>query len=194
MFDALFNYIENYAKSNLSADDKKLIEQTFKLRKLRKRQYYLQAGDINKQIGFVLKGAFRMYSVDDRGHEHIVRFSLENWWVADYESYMLQTPSKYNIDAVEDAEILIISNTQREELQTQIPAFADMIKELDKRANIATQNRVHAAISLTAEERFNNLQNTYPYFLQRFPQSMIASYLGISPETLSRIRKASVGR
>lgn len=192
MYEALYHYIENYSSLQLNDDEKALIRDSFKHKCLRKKQYYLQEGDVNKYIGFVIKGAFRMYSVDGKGHEHIVRFSLENWWVGDYESYTLQIPSKYNVDAVEDAELLIISNTQSEELQSKVPAFAGMIRELDKRANIATQNRVHAAISLTAEERYQHLQETYPGFLQRFPQNMIASYLGISPETLSRIRKSSV--
>ncbi|MDT3403569.1 Crp/Fnr family transcriptional regulator [Mucilaginibacter terrae] len=192
MYEALYHYIENYSSLTLNNDDRALIRDSFKHKRLRKKQYYLQEGDVNKYIGFVIKGALRMYSVDSKGHEHIVRFSLENWWVGDYESYMMLTPSKFNIDAVEDAELLMISNTQSEELQGKVPAFAGMIRELDKRANIATQNRVHAAISLTAEERYQQLQETYPGFLQRFPQNMIASYLGISPETLSRIRKSSV--
>lgn len=192
MFEPLYKYIENYSSLTLSDDEKQLIHDAFKHKRLRKKQYYLQEGDVSKNIGFVVKGALRMYSVDSKGHEHIVRFSLENWWVGDYESYMMLTPSKFNIDAVEDAELLMVSNPQSQELQAQIPAFAGMIRELDKRANIATQNRVHAAISLTAEERFQHLQETYPGFLQRFPQNMIASYLGISPETLSRIRKNSI--
>jgi len=192
MFEPLYNYIENYSSLTLTNDEKKLIHDAFKHKRLRKRQYYLQEGDINKHIGFVIKGALRMYSVDSKGHEYILRFSLENWWVGDYESYMMLTPTRFNIEAVEDSELLMITNAQMQELQAKIPAVAEMVKELDKRASIATQNRVHAAISLTAEERYQNLQETYPGFLQRFPQNMIASYLGISPETLSRIRRNSM--
>jgi CRP-like cAMP-binding protein len=169
-----------------------LIQENFKLKKLRKKQYYLQEGDVSKYIGFLIKGAMRMYSVDQKGHEHIVRFGVENWWMGDYESFNMLTPTKYNVDAVEDSELLMISNPQIQHLTDQIPAVAEMIKMLDRRANIATQNRIHAAISLTAEERYQHLQDAYPAFIQRFPQNMIASYLGISPETLSRIRKHSM--
>ncbi|CAM3710690.1 Crp/Fnr family transcriptional regulator [Mucilaginibacter galii] len=192
MFEPLYLYIENYSSLTLTQPEKELISHTFKLKRLRKKQYYLQEGDISKYIGFLIKGAMRMYSVDHKGHEHIIRFGVENWWMGDYESYNMNTPSRYNIDAVEDSELLAISGHQMQELMAKIPAVNAMIKLLDRRSNIAVQNRVHAAISLTAEERYQNLQETYPAFLQRFPQNMIASYLGISPETLSRIRKHSM--
>ena len=192
MFEPLFKYIEEYSSLTLSDKDKHLMQETFKYKKLRKKQYYLQEGDVSKYIGFLIKGAMRMYSVDQKGHEHIVRFGVENWWMGDYESNNLNTPSKFYIDAVEDSELLTITNAQIQELITNIPAFDEMIRMLDRRANIATQNRIHAAISLTAEERYQHLQNAYPAFIQRFPQGMVASYLGISPETLSRIRKHSI--
>jgi CRP-like cAMP-binding protein len=192
MFEPLYLYIEDYSSLTLTDEDKKLIRETFKLKRVRKKQYYLQEGDVSKYIGFLIKGAMRMYSVDTKGHEHIVRFGLENWWMGDYESFNMLTPSKYNIDAVEDSELLIITYPQMQELIANVTPVAQMVKQLDRRANIATQNRIHAAISLTAEERYQHLQETYPAFNQRFPQNMIASYLGISPETLSRIRKHSI--
>lgn len=192
MFDPLYRYIEDYSSLTLFDEEKSLIQDAFKLKRLRKKQYYLQEGNISKYIGFLIKGAMRMYSVDQKGHEHIVRFGVENWWMGDYESFNMLTPTRFNVDAVEDSELLIISNMQIQELIIKIPAVAEMVKVLDRRANIATQNRIHAAISLTAEERYQHLQDTYPGFIQRFPQNMIASYLGISPETLSRIRKHSI--
>jgi CRP-like cAMP-binding protein len=192
MFEPLYLYIENYSSLTLTPAEKELISHTFKLKRLRKKQYYLQEGDVSKYVGFLIKGAMRMYSVDHKGHEHIIRFGVENWWMGDYESYNLHTPSRYNIDAVEDSELLTISGNQMQELVAEVPAVDAMIKLLDQRSNIAGQNRVHTAISLTAEERYQHLQETYPAFIQRFPQNMIASYLGISPETLSRIRKHTI--
>lgn len=192
MFNPLYRYIEDYSSLTLSDEEKNLIQDTFKLKRLRKKQYYLQEGDVSKYIGFLIKGAMRMYSVDHKGHEHIVRFGVENWWMGDYESFNMLTPTRFNVDAVEDSELLIVSNMQMQELIAKIPAVAETVKVLDRRSNIATQNRIHAAISLTAEERYRHLQDTYPGFIQRFPQNMIASYLGISPETLSRIRKHSI--
>jgi CRP-like cAMP-binding protein len=192
MLNPLYRYIEDYSSLMLTDEEKLLIQETFKVKRLRKKQYYLQEGDVSKYIGFITKGAMRMYSVDQKGHEHILGFGLENWWMGDYESFSMLTPSRYNIDAVEDSELLLITNTQMQELLDKVPAMAEMVKLLDRRRNIATQNRIHAAISLTAEERYRDLQETYPAFTQRFPQNMIASYLGISPETLSRIRKHSI--
>lgn len=192
MFNPLYRYIEDYSSLTLSDEEKNLIQDTFKLKRLRKKHYYLQEGDVSKYIGFLIKGAMRMYSVDHKGHEHIVRFGVENWWMGDYESFNMLTPTRFNVDAVEDSELLIVSNMQMQELIAKIPAVAETVKVLDRRSNIATQNRIHAAISLTAEERYQHLQDTYPGFIQRFPQNMIASYLGISPETLSRIRKHSI--
>lgn len=133
----------------------------------------------------------RQYSVDDNGNEHIVRLCMENWWIVDYESFVMLTPSKYNIDAVEDSEVLLITKELIFDLKVKIPAIAKMIETMDQRNFIASQRRVHAAISYSAEQRYNELLSTYPAMFQRFPQNMIASYLGITPETLSRIRKVS---
>lgn len=130
-----------------------------------------------------------MYSVDEKGHEHILRFALESWWVGDHESFNLLVPSRYNIEMLEDTDMLIITNEHIQELRTKMRVLDLAMKDIDKKASIATQNRIHAAISMTAEERYDDLAKKYPLFLQRFPQNMIASYLGISPETLSRIRK-----
>jgi len=161
---------------------------------LRKRQYLLQAGDVCKYLAFLVKGSSRMFSVDDKGHEHIIRFGLETWWLADPESSISLTPSRYNIEMLEDSELLVISIPDAYELRDQTEFFGRTIKAMDKQASMATQKRIHAAISMTAEERYDELANTYPQFLQRFPQSMIASYLGLSPERLSRIRKNAMSK
>lgn len=194
MIETLFQYFENKSGLQLSDDEKSLIEAKFKVKKLRKKQYLQQEGDVVKYMCFVIKGAARMFSVDEKGHEHILRFGIEGWWLGDYESYMLQTPTKYHVEMVEDAELLMVSKENIQQLIATVPAVAETIKAIDKQNFIATQNRIHAAISLTAEDRFETLTKTYPDFLQRFPQGMIASYLGISPETLSRLKKNMVYR
>ena len=194
MFDPLYQYIELKSGLLLTDEEKKLIAEKFRFKKLRKKQYLAQEGDICKQMAFMIKGAARMYSVDEKGHEHILRFGLEGWWLGDYESYMLQIPTKFHIEMLEPAELLMVAKDHMQELIEQVPAVAQTIKVIDKQSAIATQHRVHAAISLTAEERYESLMNTNPAFLQRFPQIMIASYLGISAETLSRIKKKMVYR
>lgn len=173
----------------LSEDDKQVFIAHLKPKKLRKRQYFLQEGDVCKYTGFIVKGSARTFIVDEKGHEHILKLSVENWWLADFESFYHLTPSRYNIEALEDLEVLQVTNAQVEEFFTPIPAFTAMQEVIKQNYAIANQNRVQAAISYTAEERYEDLISNYPHFLKRFPQNMIASYLGISPETLSRIRK-----
>lgn len=194
MLENLLLYFEKKSGLKLSDDEKKLIAERFKVKKLRRKQYLQQEGDIIKYMCFVVKGAARMFSVDEKGHEHILRFGIEEWWLGDYESYMLQTPTKFHVEMLEDSDLLVVTKENIQQLIAQVPAVAETIKAIDKQNFIATQNRIHAAISLTAEERFETLMKTYPDFLQRFPQGMIASYLGISPETLSRLKKNIVYR
>jgi len=188
----LFNYIESKSLLRLSDEEKQLVQEAFKVKHLRKRQYLLQEGDVCKYMAFIVKGSGRMYSVKESGQETIIRLAIESWWLGDYESYNLQTPSRYNIEMVEDAEVLLISQENLHEISTKIDAIDLMIKEIDRKGTIATQRRVHSAISLGAEDRYDLLNKSYPEFIRRFPQSMIASYLGISPETLSRIRKSQL--
>jgi CRP-like cAMP-binding protein len=190
-FKSLFDYIERKSSVKLSEAERDLISMKLKPKKLRKRQYFLQEGDVCKYMGFIVKGATRLFAVDDKGHEHILHFGLEDWWVGDYESFYLLTPSKYNVEALEDVDMILVTNEQLQELDRTTPAIAAMLDSLNKGAAIANNKRMHAAISFTAEERYADLARTYPHFFQRFPQNMIASYLGISPETLSRIRKVA---
>jgi len=187
--ELLFQYIESKSGLILNEVERRSVQAAFKLKHLRKRQYLLQEGDVCKYMAFIVKGAGRMYAVDANGQEHIIRFAIESWWLGDYESYNLQTSSLYNIEMTEDADVLLVTHAQMQELASAVHAVDLMIKEIDKKGAIATQKRIHSAISLSAEERYDTLSKSYPEFLKRFPQSMIASYLGISPETLSRIRK-----
>jgi CRP-like cAMP-binding protein len=188
-FDLFFDYVQKLSGEMLSEDDKLVFKAHLKPRKLRKRQYFLQEGDVCKYTGFIVKGSARTFSVDEKGHEHILKLSVENWWLADFESYYQLTPSRYNIEALEDLEVLQVTNAEVEKFFKPIPAFSAMVEVMKQNNAIANQKRVQAAISYTAEERYEDLIKNYPHFLQRFPLNMIASYLGLSPETLSRLRK-----
>jgi len=194
MYDILLTYISQRSVTPITAEQAALIRDAFKPKKLRKKQYLLQEGDVCKYLSFMVKGAMRQYSIDEKGNEHIVRFGIEQWWMADRESFEMQTPTRYNIDAWEDTELLQLSRPLYLSLLDAVPAVKEMTQELDKRGSIAAQKRIQAVISYTAEERYLDLMKTHPYFLQRFPQHMIASYLGISAETLSRIRKQALSR
>ena len=176
----------------LSADEKQVFMTHFKPKKLRKRQYFLQEGDVCKYTGFIVKGSARTFTVDERGHEHILKLSIENWWLVDFESFYQLTPSRFNIEALEDMELLQITNAQVEEFIKPIPAFLAMQNVISQNYTIANQKRMQSGFSYSAEERYEELIRDYPHFLQRFPQNLIASYLGLSPETLSRIKKNSL--
>lgn len=196
MFDILHNYILTKTNNKHPLSEKELawIQSVFVPKKLRKKHYLLQEGEINKFHCFVCKGCLRMYRVDEKGQEHIFQFAIENWWTGDRESMISGNPSKYNIEALEDSELMMITRADMDEITEKIPAIKLMVQNIQQNNVIATQNRIHAAISYTAEEKYLNFVKTYPDIIQRVPQQMIASYLGITRETLSRIRKQSIGK
>lgn len=189
MNEALRDYINKYASVEISDDDFDVIRNKFIAKRFRKNQYLLQEGEVCKHAAFIVKGAFRQYTIDGKGIEHIVNLCTENWWVGDRESFTNLTPSNYNIDAVEDADVLLLSKENFQELIRTVPVFVAVLSTMDYHNQIAAQKRINAAISFSAEERYLDLLATNPALLQRFPQTMIASVLGVSPETLSRIRK-----
>ena len=192
MYESLIKYINSYATTPLTDSEIELIKNTFVPKKIRKRQYLLQEGEVCKYAAFIVKGAMRQYSVDDKGAEHIVRLLIENWWASDRESYVMLTPSVYNIDAWEDTDVLLVTKADFLNRISSIPAISEMARKLDENYAIASQKRLNTIISLPAEQRYSDFTKTYPEFLQRFPQHIIASYLGITKETLSRIRNHAV--
>jgi CRP-like cAMP-binding protein len=187
MFDSLLSYIKNHSVTQLTESDIEVIQDTFVPKKLRKRQYFLQEGEVCKYGAFIVNGAMRQYTVDDKGVEHIVRLSIENGWASDRESYIRLTPSVYNIDAWEDSTLLLITRFLYIERLSNIAAVNEMVKRYDEDFAFTFQKRV-SSMFLSAEERYAELIKTNPEFLQRFPQHIIASYLGITKETLSRVR------
>jgi len=189
MHKNLLAYIRQYATLPLTSDEEALIAAAFKPKKLRKKQYFLEEGNVCKYVGFIVKGAMRQYSVDDKGVEHIVQLYIENYWASDRESAVMLTPSRYNIDAWEDTELLIATVADMLDLIEKVPSFGQMTRLMDQRSFIVSQRRLNSAISNTAEKRYEEFAANHPQFIQRFPQHLIASFLGITKETLSRIRK-----
>jgi CRP-like cAMP-binding protein len=192
MHDSLIKYINSYISTPLTETQIELIEDTFVPKRIRKKQYFLQEGEVCKYAAFIVKGAMRQYSIDDKGVEHIVHLYIENWWACDRESFIMLTPSIYNIDAWEDTDVLLMTKADYVNLSKSIPAMIEMSRNLDDRNYIATQKRLNSTISFSAEKRYEDFVSYYPELVQRFPQHIIASYLGITKETLSRIRKQAV--
>jgi len=188
MQQIIIPYINKHNIEPLTKEEELLVVSSFQYKKIRKKQYFLQEGEVCKYAGFIIKGAMRMYSVDENGIEHILHLFTENYWATDRESSIMLTPSRYNIDAWEDTELLIISRVEMLELMEKIPALVRMMQKLDERNAIASHRRLNSSISNNAEERYKEFAENHPQFIQRFPLHIIASYIGITKSTLSRIR------
>ncbi|SHF32286.1 Crp/Fnr family transcriptional regulator [Flavisolibacter ginsengisoli] len=176
-------------KISLTEEEFNYCKSLFKPKKLRKRQYFLQEGDVCKYQAFIEKGILRSYTIDEKGSEHILQFATEGWWMADLSSYVTGESSLFNIQAIEASELLLISKPSWDELMLSIPKFEHYFRILIQNHLVATQKRLMQSLSETAEEKYNKFSKTYPDCLQRVPKHMIASYLGVSRETLSRLRK-----
>lgn len=181
-------------KVTLSKEEEDLIKQYLTPKKLRKKQYLLQEGDVCKHFAFVEKGALKAYVVDDAGTESIVQFALEGWIISDLYSFLTGEPATYNIDALEDAELILISKSAHEELLQRLPKYETYIRLQITGAYIALQQRLTSIISLPLEERYKNFLARHPNIAQRVPQHMIASFMGLTPETLSRVRSRMSSR
>lgn len=187
MFELLFTKFDE--KIQLTQDEKELSKSFFIPKKIRKKQYLLQEGDVSKYAAFVDKGFLRSYTVDNKGTEHILQFAFEGWWIADQYSFLTSTPSRYNIDALEDCELLLITKEAETQMLEKIPKLERYFRILLQNSLIATFKRLESSLSDTAEEKYNQLIRNCPTIVERVPQHMLASAMGITPETLSRIRK-----
>jgi CRP-like cAMP-binding protein len=176
-------------KVMLSEEEFAICQTFFTIKKLRKKQYLLQEGEWCKYTAFVTKGILRTYTVDEKGLEHIVQFAMEDWWTADIYSFLTGEPSIYNIDALEDAELLLITKPAQDEMLAAVPKMERYFRLLMQNSLIALQRRLVGSLNYTAEDKYLQLIAACPSVVQRVPQHQIASYLGITPETLSRIRR-----
>jgi CRP-like cAMP-binding protein len=192
MFELLFEKLQD--KIRLTDEEQEKAKTFFTPKKLRKRQYLLQEGDVCKYLAFVEKGILRAYHLDEKGNEHIIQFAFEGWWISDQLSFLTGEPATYTIDALEDCELLLLSKGAEEQLLESIPSFERYFRILLQNSLIVTQRRLISSHSDTAEEKYQSLLQSCPTIPQRVPQHMMASYLGITPETLSRIRKQMATR
>ena len=183
-------FFQNFNKKvSLTEDEETFIKTYLTPKKLRKKQYLLQEGDVCKTIEFIEKGALKAYSVDDSGNEHIIQFGLEGWIISDLYSFLTGEPATYNIDAIEDAELVLISKSAHEELLQKMPKYETFTRMNITGAYLAMQKRLTSIIGSSLEERYAKFTALYPDIVQRVPQHMIASYMGLTPETLSRAKK-----
>ena len=176
----------------LNNEEKELVTQNFHPRLYRKRQFVLQEGNICNQLNFVVRGCLRMYKIDEQGATHILQFAPENYWINDIGSFHSQKPSELNIDALDDTMVLQVNRNDLVTIYLQASKFDRIFRVLIENSFVNLQKRLLQNISSTAEERYRSFLDTYPHLVNRLSQTQIASFLGITPEFLSRLRnKAS---
>jgi CRP-like cAMP-binding protein len=177
---------------SLSNEDIAIIQSLFIPKRFRRHQYILQEGNVSRWETYVVTGLARTYEVDDKGLEHVLQFGPEDWWVGDLFSFLTETPTKFNVDCLEDTLVLQITKPDLESLYRQVPATERYFRIIVQNAYIASVNRISSTLRKTAPERYHEFITRYPQIEQRVPNHQIASYLGITPQSLSRIRgKAS---
>ncbi len=187
--------IKNLSKHiTLTEEESEIILSFFVTKKFRKHQYILQEGEITRYESFVTQGLTRTYEVDEKGQEHVVQFGLEDWWVGDLYSFLTETPSKYNIDCLEDTTVLQITKPNLELLYHKVPKLERHFRIMVQHAYIASVRRISSTLMKTAAERYEEFIQKYPHIQQRVPNHQIASYLGITPQSLSRIRSKATAK
>lgn len=187
MFDLLKKHINN--RVPLTDEEFNICIKFFNSKKLKKHQFLLNEGEICRYIGFVNSGCLRQYSIDNQGAEHIIQFAIEDWWVSDLHSFLSGFPATYNIDALQDSEVLLLDKSARDELLNACPKMERFFRLLIESNHVATNQRISDSLSASAEERYLKFIKTYPQLFEQVTQNQIASYLGITPQSLSRIRK-----
>jgi CRP-like cAMP-binding protein len=192
MFEVLHAYFEK--NFPLSDENKDLIASVFLTKTLKKGEFLVREGEIAKYGAFVCKGFLRSYVIDNKGKEHIIQFAPENWWISDKAGLTTGAASTFFIDAVEDSELLLTDLAGHLTLVEKLPGYGLSFQTGMQKRSAARDHRIVASLSATAEERYKDFLETYPNIAQRVPQHMLASYLGITPETVSRIRKQASRR
>lgn len=181
-------------KVNLTAAEWAWCKTLFRQEHISKKSHLLQEGDVCRYQVFVTKGILRSYTVDSKGYEHILQFAPEGWWMADLDSFFNGTPSIFYMEALEDADLLLLSKPSWEQLLQTLPQLEHYFRILMQNNLIATQRRLLGSLSEPALTKYHTFLATYPDCVQRVPQHMIAAYLGITKETLSRLRRQMAGK
>ena len=183
----LIYYLKKWIK--ISEAEEEIILSAFEETSIRKKKDLLVPDQTCKYIYFITSGCLRSYYVDDKGVEHIYQIRMDNNWISDLESFFSQRPSKYYIEAIEDSELLRISYEDLDQLYEKVPSLERYFRILFQKAYVNALERLNSTMWESAIDRYNNILEENPDMFQRVPLVYIASYLGITPESLSRIRK-----
>lgn len=164
------------------------------IKKYKKGQLLVAEGSIYRKTHFIRQGVVIAYYVDLNGVEHVVQIGIEGWWISDIQSYIAGGPARLNVEAMEDCEVYEFSVDQMEQLYQEVPAMTTYFLRITQNAFASFQNRVLANLSASAEDRYKAFIQKYPKLEQRLPQKIIASYIGVTPESLSRLKKKLMER
>ncbi|MFY7908690.1 MAG: Crp/Fnr family transcriptional regulator [Emticicia sp.] len=187
MHESIQNYISRFV--SLTPEELSVVENCMQLREFPRKTMLLNAGDVCNFEAYVLKGCIREYFIDHKGQELTLEFAVEDWWVSDITSFENQTPSMMYIETLEDCELLVLSRASKDELLARVPKLERMFRLMIQRHLSVLQKRLFRTVSYTAMDKFEEFLRRYPSLPQRVPQHYIASYLGITPEFLSKLRK-----
>jgi CRP-like cAMP-binding protein len=186
MYAPLFEHIKRFV--SLTQEEAQCLSSLLQQKQVKNKEHVLKAGQACDAYYFVVKGVLRMYTTTEAGHEHIVQFGIDNWWISDYASFDSGNPSLFDIQALESSTVIIIDKKIQEELFERIPKLERYFRIILQRAYTATLMRVHYIFATSGETRYHHFNSLFPDFVQRIPQYMLASYLGFTPEFLSKIR------
>lgn len=182
----LLDYISRFI--TLTEKEESYLLSKVKFRKYLKGQYIVQQGDICKFSSYLISGCTRTFFSDNKGQEHVIMFAIEDWWTSDIGSFITQTPADYNVQCIEVTEVIQFVHHNQEGLFQKIPKLERLFRQMLEKALVSSQKRIVRNFSLTAKEQYLHFKKQYPTIEQRVPQYMIASYLGITKEFLSKIK------
>lgn len=191
-YDSILTYIDRHI--TLTDQEIDIFKSLTRIKSVRKGQFVVEQGEVSRYENFVVQGCLRCYHVDREGKEHIVQFAVESWWISDLQSFLTQSPAHFNVDAIEPSALVQLEYNDLQELYRSIPKFERFFRLIIQNAFVASQKRIISTFSQNAGERYIDFRNRYPDIESRVPQYMVASYLGISPEFLSKIRQRLAGK
>jgi CRP-like cAMP-binding protein len=186
MFDEIVTHMRKHI--SLSPVEEEILMDELSLRHLKKKEHLLRAGEVCHDNYFIVKGCFRLYLITAKGAEQVIQFGIENWWITEYFSLKTGHPSNFYLQAVEPSTVVVLKRSAEEALFAKIPQLEKYFRLVLEKAYAAQLNRIHYIFNLTGEEQYRMMVEKYPEFVQRVPQYMLASFLGITPEFLSALR------
>jgi CRP-like cAMP-binding protein len=181
----LLNSIAKYI--TLDAPEQEYLISLLHFKKVKRKQFLLEAGDISTRVIFVTSGCLRSFAIDKNGAEHVLQFAPAGWWIVDMRSFISNEPARLNIDAIEDSEYLFIQKEDFEELNSTLPKFEHFNRVIGQNAIATYQHRQIDNVTLSAMERYANFCHLYPSLIKTLPQKQVASYIGVTPEFLSKM-------